>query len=124
MAGAVFQVHLQVGAAHLATGLLSGVDGVARDGQPCKFASKNVQGKARINQRAQQHIAAGPADRLDVGDTHTLPAGGFSSRQLQLVVEAAGTQGSEVQRHPQVAYLLQRGDDFLAVPEGDFHVGL
>ena len=70
MASPVFERDFEVSATDFATGLFRGVEDVAGDGQLSKFVAQHFQRQARVNQRAEQHIAAGPADGLDVGDAH------------------------------------------------------
>ena len=70
MAGAVFQPDLEVGAADFAAGFLRGVYGVAADGELGQLAAQHFQREASVDQRAQQHIAAGSANGLNIGNLH------------------------------------------------------
>ena len=70
MALAVLEMHLEMGAADFAPGLFRSFDPVSGNGQGREIAPQHFQRQARVNQRAQQHVAAGPANGLDIGNFH------------------------------------------------------
>ena len=63
----VVQRHAQECAPHLAAGFFCCLKAVAVYAKLCQFLAQDFQREASVDQRPKQHIAAGPADGLDVG---------------------------------------------------------
>ena len=70
LAAGIIQSHRQLDAADFAAGIGCGGKLIAADVQPGQFRLQRSQGQAQIQQCPQKHIAAGPANGLNVGRFH------------------------------------------------------